>query len=276
MIIEFVKNTNVVGYFKIKLNDTLTAKTFVDSLNFTDKISDTHNHSISRTKVEIINDFLRLKELVGLINLSSYDRKIEINLDKDFTKQKLFDLHEHFEHLGHRYRTKDPSLSLHSYEEIINLGCEMNGLIHKLECSLYGGAWMQALFKKPKIGRIPLTAGLIQESVRDYKKDCVYVGYGETGKNMAHIFQMNEIDLLNRQMVQPQRYILSEFFIPFENMIMNFERYVNWCQQHNVQEKGYDFLNPIWYAKWEIGRIVEKSFSSLSDFPIYDTITIKL
>lgn len=274
MIINFLLDEKIVGFLKVKLHDSLTAKTFLQSLDLTNRISDTHNHSISRTKVEIINDFLRLKQLVNLINASSYDRKIDINLDTDFSLKKLFDLHEHFEHLGHRYRTKDESLSLIAYEEVIELGCEMNGLIHKLETSLYSGSWMQALFKKPNIGRIPLTTELISESVKDYKKDHLYVGYGETGKNMAHIFQMNEVDLLERQMVQPQRYILSEFFIPFEDMIMNYSEYLNWCKKNNAGEKGYDYENPIWYGKWEVGQIIEKSFKNLAEFPIYNKIGI--
>jgi hypothetical protein len=272
MKMEFYNKDNLTGVIEIKVFETQTAKTFVDVISKTNKTSSTTNHSISRNKIEIINDFLRMKEVVKQYNDTSYDRKIDVDLEKDFSLHKLFDLHEHFEYLGERKRSNDPTLNIKAYNEVINIGCELNGLIHKLEGNLYGGQWLQALYKKPDIVRIPLTEEIISEAVSGYRKDVLYVGYGETGKNMAHIFQMNEHELLERKMVQPQRYILSEFFLPFNDMPLDYEGYKKWCIKHNAAEKGYDYENPIWYGKWEVGQIVKKSFNNLSSFPQYDTI----
>jgi len=276
MKIIFYKNNEQTGFLEIDPHQSKTANTFLEALSQTTKTSTTYNHSFTRSKIEVINDFLRLKELVNLINNSSYDRKIDVDLNSDFSLQKLFDLHEHFEDLGERFRSDDPTLSRDAYEEIINLGCEMNGLIHKLEGNLYGSQWMQALFKKPNIVRIPLTEEIISEAVPDYKKDHMYVGYGETGKNMAHIFAMNEVDLLKRQMVQPQRYILSEFFISFNDSYLDPKEYKNWCEKHGASELGYDYNNPIWYGKWEVGRIISKSYHAIEHFPEYDEIKVEL
>ncbi len=274
MKIDFYRDKSKVGFIEINPFDTLTASTFIESLTKTNLHSTTHNHSINRNKIEIINDFLRLQEIVRLINASSYDRKIEVDLERDFSLQKLFDLHEHFEHLGERKRSNDPTLVLSAYEEIINLGCEMNGLIHKLEGSLYGGQWVQALFKKPEIVRVPLTAELIADATQGYKKNVLYVGYGETGKNMAHIYAMNEVELLERKMVQPQRFILTEFFLPFDDMPLNYENYKSWCIKNKAAEFGYDYENPLWYGTWPVGDVVSKSFDNLSQFPIYDNIRV--
>lgn len=276
MKLEFYYNNNLSGVIEIKLFDTLTAKSFVDAISKTNRISQTVNHSISRDKIEIINDFLRMKEVVDLYNATSYDRKIEVDLEKNFSLQKLFDLHEHFEYLGERKRNNDPTLSSEAYSEVINLGCELNGLIHKLEGSLYGGQWLQALYKKPEIIRIPLTDEIIAEAEFGYKKDILYVGYGETGKNMAHIFQMNEVELLERQMVQPQRYIITEFFLPFNDMPLDYAGYKKWCIKHRAIERGYNYENPIWYGTWPVGQVLRKSFSNLAQFPIYDSIKIEL
>ena len=194
MKITFYKENTRTGFLKIDPNNSVTATTFIYAIEQTNLSSITHNHSFTRSKIEVINDFLRLKELTTLINNSSYDQKIDCDLEKEFSLQKLFELHEHFEELGERYRSNDNTLDKDAYHQVINLGCEMNGLIHKLEGSLYGGQWMQALFKNPNIVRIPLTDELIDEAVSSYKKDHLYVGYGETGKNMAHIFEMNEVE----------------------------------------------------------------------------------
>lgn len=260
------------GHMVIEPNDSETSKAFIQAMAQTDKIGTMFLHGFSRTRVEIVNDFLRLCEVVKLINESSYDRKITVDLTKDFSLQKLFDLHEHFEHLGHRKRSNDPTLNRASYEEIINLGCEMNGLIHKLEMGLNGGLFFQALFAKPNIVRIPLTESIINEAVTSYKNDHIYVGFGETGKNMGHIFDIKDIEVLHRKLVQPQRYILSEIFISFYNQVFKYDEYEKWCIENKADEYGYDYKNPIWYGKWEIGKVVEKTWGNINQFPIYDGV----
>ena len=273
MIFTLLKDDVITGTFKVQPNDTETARTFISAMKLTDGVSKTMNHGFNKTKVDVINDFLRLNDIVTAINNSSYDRKIEVDLSTTFSLQKLFDLHEHFEHLGHRKRSNDPTLNTEAYEEIINLGCEMNGLIHKLESSLNSGKWFQALFQKPNIVRVPLTESLIKEAVQDYRKDYMYVGYGETGKNMGHVYQINDIEVLQRKLVQPQRNILTEFFVSLDNSFFDYEAYIKWCEDNKAKEEyGYDYTNPIWYAKWEIGPIVEKSWNSVENFPVYDTI----
>lgn len=274
--IVFLENKIQTGFLKFKLFETETAQAFFEAITNTTCISTSCNHNVTRNKLEVVNDYLRLKEIVRLINNTSYDRKITIDLDSELTQQKLFDLHEEFELLGERKRSNDPTLSDQAYEEVIELGCEMNNLIHKFESNLFGGRWMQATFAQPNVHRIPLNDKIISEATRDYKKGLLYVGYGETGKNMEHIHTMNEVDLLERKMVQPQRYILSEFFLPFDDKIMDYEDYKNWCIKNNAEEKGYDFENPIWYGTWEVGIVIERSFHILSEFPIHDTIQIEI
>jgi len=272
MIFTLLKNKIITGSFTIQPNNTETAKTFISAMQQTTGISNTLSHGFNRSKVDVINDFLRLRDIVTAINNSSYDRKIEVDLSTDFSLQKLFDLHEHFEHLGHRKRSNDSTLDLSAYEEIINLGCEMNGLIHKLESGLNSGYFFQALFQKPNIVRIPLTETITKEAVNDYKENYMYVGYGETGKNMGHIYQINDVEVLQRKLVQPQRYILTEFFVALKDMPFNYNKYVTWCKDNRAEDYDYDYTNPIWYGKWEIGKILEKSWNGLENFPEYDTI----
>jgi hypothetical protein len=274
MIFTLLKDNITTGTFTVKPNNTETARTFISAMKQTDSVSKTMNHGFNKSKVDVINDFLRLTNIVTAINNSSYDRKIEVDLSTDFSLQKLFDLHEHFEDLGHRKRSGDPTLVMSAYEEIINLGCEMNGLIHKLESGINSGYFFQALFQKPDIVRIPLTESVIAEAVKDYRQDYMYVGYGETGKNMGHVYQINDVEVLHRKLVQPQRYILTEFFVSLADAHFDYEKYIKWCKDNKTQEEyGYDYTNPIWYAKWEVGPIVEKSWNTLENFPVYDTIT---
>jgi hypothetical protein len=272
MIFTLLKDKAVTGTFTVQPNDSETARTFIEAMSQTNKISTTYSHGFNRTKVEIVNDFFRLNQIVNDINQSSYDRKITVDMTKDFSLQKLFDLHEHFEDLGERKRSKDPTLSLDSYEEIINLGCEMNGLIHKLESDIKGGDFFQALFQKPDIVRIPLTESIIKEAVQNYRADHLYVGFGETGKNMGHIFQINDIEVLHRKLVQPQRFVLTEFFLPFSTHSFDYEKYIKWCKDNDAEGYGYDYTNPIWYGKWEIGKIISKSWRTTADFPLYNKV----
>ena len=112
MIFTLLKDKVVTGTFTVQPNDSETARTFIEAMSQTNKISTTYSHGFNRTKVEIVNDFFRLNQIVNEINQSSYDRKITVDMTKDFSLQKLFDLHEHFEDLGERKRSKDPTLSL--------------------------------------------------------------------------------------------------------------------------------------------------------------------
>jgi len=272
LIFTLYNDDVATGSFTVQPNNTETARTYIEVMEQTNKVSMTYNHGFHRSKVEIINDFLRLSQIVDAINKSSYDRKITVDMTNDFSLQKLFDLHEHFEDLGHRKRTNDPTLDIKAYQEVIKLGCDMNSLIHKLEGDIKGSEWFQALFEKPDIVRIPLNDTLIKEAVTQYKTDYLYVGYGETGKNMAHVFQINDVGVLHRKLVQPQRSILSEFFLPFASHSFDYARYIKWCEDNNAASYGYDYTNPIWYGKWEIGKVVSKSWNSTSNFPIYNKV----
>jgi hypothetical protein len=232
--------------------------------------------------LEVVNTFLELKRYADKINDSTYDIKIDVDITRDITYKKLFDLHECVERLGERQRANDPDLKkCKTLTEVIDDFAQLNKLIHKLEGTLHGGEWLTASFGAPvgdpDLKIAPLKYRMLQEATFGYKRDRLYLDYCETGKNMGHIFQQNDVETLQRKMVQPQRNIHPSIFLNFKSdMVLNFEDYKKWCIDNNAEEFGYDYENPRWWGVWELGTIVKASFKKLSDFPYYDTIKAKI
>jgi len=282
MIIIFSKEGKSTGWVVVELNDNETTSVFVDLIKQGHGTSTHNNTSISRDKLDIVNSFLELKVYVDKINNSTYDIKIDVDITSDITLKKLFDLHECVERLGQRQRVNDPDLEkCETLDEVVDDFAQLNKLIHKLEGTLHGGEWLTASFGAPvgdpDLKIAPLKYRMLQEATFGYKRDRLYLDYCETGKNMGHIFQQNDVETLQRKMVQPQRNIHPSIFLNFKSdMVLNFEDYKQWCIDNNAEEFGYDYENPRWWGVWELGTIVKVSFKKLSDFPYYDTIKAKI
>ena len=282
MIIIFSKEGKSTGWVVVELNDNETTSVFVDLIKQGHGTSTHNNTSISRDKLDIVNSFLELKVYVDKINNSTYDIKIDVDITSDITLKKLFDLHECVERLGQRQRVNDPDLEkCETLDEVVDDFAQLNKLIHKLEGTLHGGEWLTASFGAPvgdpDLKIAPLKYRMLQEATFGYKRDRLYLDYCETGKNMGHIFQQNDVETLQRKMVQPQRNIHPSIFLNFKSdMVLNFEDYKQWCIDNNAEEFGYDYENPRWWGVWELGTIVKASFKKLSDFPYYDTIKVKI
>jgi hypothetical protein len=282
MIITFSKEGKSTGWVVVELNDNETTSVFVDLIKQGHGTSTHNNTSISRDKLDIVNSFLELKAYVDKINNSTYDIKIDVDITSDITLKKLFDLHECVERLGQRQRVNDPDLEkCETLDEVVDDFAQLNKLIHKLEGTLHGGEWLTASFGAPvgdpDLKIAPLKYRMLQEATFGYKRDRLYLDYCETGKNMGHIFQQNDVETLQRKMVQPQRNIHPSIFLNFKSdMVLNFEDYKKWCIDNNAEDFGYDYENPRWWGVWELGTIVKASFKKLSDFPYYDTIKAKI
>ncbi len=282
MIITFSKEGKSTGWVVVELNDNETTSVFVDLIKQGHGTSTHNNTSISRDKLDIVNSFLELKAYVDKINNSTYDIKIDVDITSDITLKKLFDLHECVERLGQRQRVNDPDLEkCETLDEVVDDFAQLNKLIHKLEGTLHGGEWLTASFGAPvgdpDLKVAPLKYRMLQEATFGYKRDRLYLDYCETGKNMGHIFQQNDVETLQRKMVQPQRNIHPSIFLNFKSdMVLNFEDYKKWCIDNNAEDFGYDYENPRWWGVWELGTIVKASFKKLSDFPYYDTIKAKI
>lgn len=282
MIITFSKEGKSTGWIIIELNENLTTSVFIDLINQVHNVSTHNNTSINRDKLDIVNTFLELKRYADKINNSTYDIKIDVDITRDITLKKLFDLHEYVERLGERQRANDPDLEkCKTLPEVIDDFAQLNKLIHKLEGSLHGGDWLTASFGAPvgdpDLKIAPLKYKMLQEATLGYKKDRLYLDYCETGKNMAHIYQQKDVETLQRKMVQPQRNIHPSIFLNFKsNMELDFEDYKKWCVENNAEELGYDYENPRWWGTWELGIIAKTSFKKLTEFPYYDTIKVKI
>jgi hypothetical protein len=282
LIITFSKDDKPTGWVAVELNENETTSVFVDLIKQGHGISTHNNTSINRDKLDIVNTFLELKKYADKINDSTYDIKIDIDITRDITLKKLFDLHECVEKLGERQRLNDPDLKkCETLPEVIDDFAQLNKLIHRLEGSLHGGDWLTASFGAPvgdpDLKIAPLKYRMLKEATIGYKKDRLYLDYCETGKNMVHIYQQKDVETLQRKMVQPQRNIHPSIFLNFKsNMELDFEDYKKWCVDNNAEELGYDYENPRWWGTWELGTVIKTSFKKLSLFPYYDTIKVKI
>jgi len=276
MRITFHRDDKEVGYINFLTYDNLAFKYFKENILQTTMKTKTTGVSFEKSKLEIINNYIEYKDVIEKINQYDYSEKIETDVSKDMSLQKLFDTHEYFEVLG-EVRRKGLLPDTQEMDDMFNLACRMNTLIHKMEGSatLEGSQWFQALFDKPTIYRTDLDDALLAEAVEDFEEHKIYIGYGETGKNLHHCFQFNETDLVHRKMVQPQRSILTEIFLVLNGeMPLRWEKFEEWCIENDVESYGYDYKNPKYYGKWAIGEIESKSFETLTAFPVYDEVRI--
>ena len=278
----FSKDDKSTGWIVVELNKNMTTSAFVDLITQGHGVSTHNNISVNRDKLDIVNTFLELKSYVDKINDSTYDIKIDIDISGDMTYKKLFDLHECVERLGERQRENDPDLEkCETLSKVIDDFAQLNKLIHKLEGSLYGGDWLTASFGPPvgdpDLKIVPLKYKMLSEATIGYKKEHLYLDYCETGKNMVHIYQQNDVQTLQRKMVQPQRNIHPSIFLTLNSdMVVDFEGYKKWCEDNNAEELGYDYENPRWWGTWELGKVIKKSYKKFTEFPYYDTIKVKI
>ena len=278
----FSKDDKSTGWIVVELNKNMTTSAFVDLITQGHGVSTHNNISVNRDKLDIVNTFLELKSYVDKINDSTYDIKIDIDISGDMTYKKLFDLHECVERLGERQRENDPDLEkCETLSKVIDDFAQLNKLIHKLEGSLYGGDWLTASFGPPvgdpDLKIVPLKYKMLSEATIGYKKEHLYLDYCETGKNMVHIYQQNDVQTLQRKMVQPQRNIHPSIFLTLNSdMVVDFEGYKKWCEDNNAEELGYDYENPRWWGTWELGKVIKTSYEKLAEFPYYDTIKVKI
>ena len=276
MRLDFYRENKPCGFIEFDTYDNLAFKYFKQNILMTSMISKIRNVSFELTKLETINNYIEYKSIVEKINQVDYIDKIETDVSVDMTIQKLCDTHEFFEILGEKKRT-GALPDTDEIKEMWTLATRMNTLIHKMEgnASIEGTQWYQALFDQPTVIRTELDDNLLAEAVEDYEENKIYIGYGETGKNLHHAVQLNEIDLVKRQMVQPQRSILTEFFVALGgDMPLRWDRYEQWCIENNVESYGYDYKNPKYWGKWPIGEISRKSFDNLAGFPPHDEVRI--
>ena len=266
LVFDYYLDDEHTGTIRVQPHDNATARAFISAMRQTSGETTDVNHSFFRDKSEIVNSFLRLKEVVRLMNATSYDRKIEVDIESGLSPVKLAKLHQFFEDIGERIRSG--TVGDVDFVECWTYGQELNHLIHRLEGSETESSWMQATFSP--FTRIEMTDEILSEGKKDYQANRLYIGFAETGKNLWHGWIDNEIDLIKRGMVQPQRAVTSEFFFSLTDINMDWNSYEEWCIKNNSSVYGYDHTDIKYYGKWEVG--VMKHDYNKNTFPEYNKI----
>jgi hypothetical protein len=63
-----MQNNENTGFIEILCHDNLTSKTFIETIKKTTGVTSYTGRSFSKNKLEVVNDFIDLKNTLDLIN----------------------------------------------------------------------------------------------------------------------------------------------------------------------------------------------------------------
>jgi hypothetical protein len=210
------------------------------------------NYNRHMTRNELDKLFEKFVEMINVIN-ERYDRHLTapLNLDDIFYNQTLLnDLHAEYEIYGERTHQfsidkkdgidyqADPILhdnmlrlndSIHNFEKIIQS--------HKQNLSKHCGALIDWLPTGLHSNLLPQDYLLFsQDSFWGY----IYLGYNTLGKNWVSVCMDNDLGVIERNSVRPQRRFAAEFRLNFtvkgDNYAMQ-NRFYHWIVQNNLIDK---------------------------------------
>ena len=155
-----------------------------------------------------------LKKTCALIN-KIYDKPVPLYDEFDHTN--LNELHQKFEQWGEDYTNSDGMWT----QELNNLMMTLNEYIHKIEDVLddtYPDAWiaMGLLVDLLPTGKhLPITEQDKFYLDSDYQWGDLYLGYNTLGKDWTETMLNNDLEVVERGMVKPQRRFAAETWCNF-------------------------------------------------------------
>jgi hypothetical protein len=271
--------------------------TFVDSANVETSLSyNIYNTHLSKKWIDITKENLSNPDCVIYSVLSNYDeksipklyerlRQITIGINKLQPKQlPLFDvyntaelnyMHEEFENYGRVLEGSNAKTSLLKTAlnqslnsiELRNLYFALNETIHNCEsamtCStkkvLQGGA----LYDLHPLG---LHRELEEEDklylISGVKWGGLYLGYNTLGKDWLNIAKDNDVEVVERKMVKPQRRFAAETWLNFggdASHVESVKTFYNWVNSLPIklrQNVPIDDLNELTLGRLALGEVI--------------------
>lgn len=216
------------------------------------------NLELNATKETIVNKWLRMWQLAQELQKYEYfSGRINFDITKDpWSIDLLNHLHKFVEEFGLLCENK--SMSFADKHRLLLLCKEYNRLIHYFEGNnLNDSGWMGYRISAGS-KKIPMTLDETLLGQGTYNKNKLYLGYGEIGKQLRHMFQNNDIDGLNRGDSNPKSKVSAEVFMPFQTMEFNYQEYEEWVQTHYNSQISHplQYDDPRQWAVWEIGELV--------------------
>lgn len=201
-----------------------------------------------------------LKRTCQLIN-QIYDKPIPIY--NEFNHTNLNELHQKFEEWGDEYENKGGMWT----QELSDLMMTLNDYIHKTEDVLddtYPHAWiaMGLLVDLLPTGKhLPITEEDKFFLDSDYQWGDLYLGYNTLGKDWTEVMLNNDLEVVERGMVKPQRRFATETwcnFGPDMSAQTLYRQFVDWYKElpEDVKVKvPFNNLNELTLGRFQIGEI---------------------
>ena len=208
----------------------------------------------------------RLTDTIIAIN-SIYDEPLPTYDDLEcLSTDELNYLHEEFERYGDRMNEliiKEVNWSRQMHENFLQL----NELIHLHEdvnsSKIMPFPAMGCLYDYyPQELHTPILESDKKWLVSNFSWGDLYLGYNTLGKDWMKVQMDNDLDVIERDMVRPQRRFAAETWINFGADIKDrysetqFEKWVNGLPENLRKRVPDDNLNELTYGRFKIGSIV--------------------
>lgn len=265
-IIFLDKHGTRVGALDFQIYHTTLAQRWLNTIRENQLDTDKTIHSVfmNKTSDDLLEIHNEMNENIKIINQFYHTLVPVYNTDTALTHQQLNELHHHYEQYGDYI--KFMPIGLDSTKLIHNSFLRLNELIHIYEYAVESKKefpnmnmlfdyYPQTIFKP------------IQERDKhylrcNYKWGQLYLGYNTLGKDWSATCADNDLDLVKRQAVRPQRRFAAEAWINFsknDNEYANAMVFEDWYDNLDEETKKlvpYDDLNELTMGKFLIGEVV--------------------
>lgn len=199
-----------------------------------------------------------------------YDKQLPVYIDVVLNKNHLNTLHEQFETYGDRILELQASgaldVAVHK-SELHNKFCRLNELIHSYEAALvnHPGSFprMGALIDYyPAELYVPLLEKDRVYLEGDFKWGNLYLGYNTLGKDWIQVWGDNDLEVIVRDQVRPQKRFAAENWLYFGRdcekfeLISKFEKWYLTLPTAIKDKVPMDNLNELSFGRLYIGSIM--------------------
>jgi hypothetical protein len=262
-------NAHVLNYH---IYDTPLSKKWAD---ITERNLANPDHSIhgvfnNLTNKDIPEIFSKLTSIITDIN-KEYDKKLPIA--ESYDNKMLNYLHEEFEVFGGRLDEAPKKLIYSALgkrtwsETLKNNFFALNESIHACEDALMDtdNTWGPAgiLYDLHPLGiHEPVTEEDKLYLRPDFYWGKLYLGYNTLGKDWLNVYKDNDIEVIDREMVKPQRRYAAETWLNFckdQDFIQKVTNFVKWCKslpEHTQSKIPLNNINELTLGRFLIGELI--------------------
>lgn len=275
---QILDDKNKIHWLRYKLYDSRLANLWAELVDINlQKTDGRYIHSVFMNKTE--QDFPQIITEMNVLSKSinrQYDRVLPYFDDESFLNQDILNmLHEEYEVYGDR---KEEFIEKETFNKSLdNNFLRLNELIHLCE-----------IIMEQKYDTFDSMSALVDFHPRDIHEwiteidklylttninwGKLYLGYSTLGKDWLEISHHNDIDVIVRDQVRPQRTFSAESWLNFSGDVVNyssaieFEKWYNTLSDDIKGKVPIDFLNDLSLGRFEIGTLVfDEQFLNFHD-----------